>query len=177
MCKCTKLWRTILIFAINSDFYGYCFNHFGGNMFAGRLIGSFVSILPGVPLSYIGIVLLQLTDKVDFSWTFLLVWLVVVIVVQLLDSFLPIYYAQKKGGSKWAVWGSVIGCFIGFFFTPIGILLGTFLGAVVGELLSGKGMEVSLKAGLGTFVGFLLSIGLKLIVASILIYYYITALF
>ncbi|HHT61404.1 MAG: DUF456 domain-containing protein [Paludibacteraceae bacterium] len=140
-------------------------------------IGSFVSILPGVPLSYIGIVLLQLTDKVDFSWTFLLVWLVVVIVVQLLDSFLPIYYAQKKGGSKWAVWGSVIGCFIGFFFTPIGILLGTFLGAVVGELLSGKGMEVSLKAGLGTFVGFLLSIGLKLIVASILIYYYITALF
>jgi uncharacterized protein len=52
-------------------------------------------------------------------------------------------------------------------------MLGTFLGAAIGELLNGKNLLTSLKAGLGTFIGFMLGTGLKLIVASILIYYYI----
>lgn len=141
------------------------------------LVGSFVPVIPGVPLSYLGIILLHITEKFQFSWTFLIVWGAIVLVVQLLDSFLPPYLTKLTGGSKKAVWGSMIGCLVGFFFTPVGMILGTFLGAVVGEYIEKRDFVKSLKAGIGTFVGFMLTIGVKAIVSSVLIFYYCKTLF
>ena len=139
------------------------------------IIGSVLPILPGVPLSYVGILLLHFTEKVQFSIPFLILWAILVILVQLLDYYVPIWGTRKFGGSKRGIWGCAIGMVVGIFFGPWGIVLGPFLGAIVGELTGGKRTQAAIKAGLGSFIGFLLGIVSKLVVGGFLLYYGIQA--
>jgi uncharacterized protein YqgC (DUF456 family) len=139
-------------------------------------LGAVIPVLPGLPFSYIGILLLHFSSKIEFTLAFLIVWLIVVIVLQVLDNVLPAWGAKYFGGNKWGVWGSFVGLLIGLFLGPIGILLGSFLGAVVGELIYGKPIEEAARAGFGTFIGFIASTIAKLIISSLFIFYYIKEL-
>jgi len=65
---------------------------------------------------------------------------------------------------------------VGLFFGPLGIIFGPFIGAVVGELVVGKNSPDALRAGFGTFIGFLAGTAVKLVVAGFLIFYYIKAI-
>lgn len=141
------------------------------------IIGSVLPVLPGVPLSYGGILLLHFTEKVQFSTQFLIFWAVIVIIVQLLDYYVPIWGTKKFGGSKRGIWGCAIGMVVGLFFGPWGIVLGPFVGAIVGELSGGKQTQEAIKAGFGSFMGFLLGIVSKLIVGGFLLYYTIVNVF
>lgn len=147
------------------------------------LVGCVLPVIPGPPLSYIGILLLHFTRWVNFSSNFLILWLVLVIVVTILDYLVPAWGTKKLGGSKWGVWGSIFGLLIGLFFGPVGVFVGPFVGALLGELiyqskrkpnegetsLSGnQKFNISLKAALGSFMGLLFGIILKLIVSGIL---------
>ena len=138
--------------------------------------GCILPVIPGVPLSYIGILILHFTDKVQFSTEFLIAWGIITIVIQVLDYYIPIWGTKRFGGSRWGTIGSAIGVVGGLFFGPFGIILGPFVGAVVGELLSGRASKDAVKAGLGSFVGFLVGTVAKLIISGFLIYYYIEAL-
>lgn len=140
------------------------------------LLGSVLPVLPGTPLSYVGIFLLHLTERVQFSSQFLVFWAVVVVAVQLFDYFVPIWGTKKFGGSKRGVWGSSLGLIAGLFAGPWGIILGPFVGALLGELSGNKSNKEALRAAFGAFVGFLLGTISKLIVAGFLIYYYFEAL-
>lgn len=140
------------------------------------LLGSVLPVLPGIPLSYLGIISLHLTSIVQFSSRFLIVLGIAVIVVQVLDFIIPIWGTQKTGGSKAGVRGSVIGLLAGFFMGPWGILIGPFVGALFGELLVGKTSQKAIKAALGTFLGLLVGTIFKLMLGGIMIYYYIDAL-
>lgn len=141
-------------------------------------IGCILPVLPGPPLSYLGILLLDFTSKVHFSLNFMIGWAVVVTIVTVLDYFIPVWGTKKLGGSKNGVLGSTIGVFLGIFiFPPWGIIICPFIGAVVGELLDGKEMDAALKAGFGSFLGFLTGTLLKLIVASILGFIFFYELF
>ncbi len=140
------------------------------------IIGCIVPALPGVPLAYAGLWLLHATDKVQFSWQFLLIWGIVVIVVQVLDYVVPAWGTKKYGGSKAGVWGSTIGLIIGLFMGPWGIILGPFVGAVVGELLTGKETREALRSGWGSFIGLLTGTILKLICCGMMTYYFIAEL-
>lgn len=139
------------------------------------IIGSVLPVLPGVPLSYGGILILHFTDKVQFTTEFLIFWAVIVIVVQLLDYYVPIWGTKKFGGSKRGIWGCAIGMVVGLFFGPWGIVLGPFVGAIAGELSGGKQTQEAIKAGFGSFMGFFLGIVSKLIVGGFLLYYAIEA--
>lgn len=139
-------------------------------------LGCVLPILPGLPIGYIGLLVLHFTDKVQFSTQFLIVWAAIVIVLQVLDSVIPVWGTKKFGGSKKGVWGSTIGLLVGLFFGPWGIVLGPFLGAVAGEFLAGKQTQEAIRAGFGAFVGFLSGTVLKLIAAGFMIYYFVQAL-
>ena len=140
------------------------------------ILGCVLPVLPGVPLAYCGLLLLHATDKVQFSWQFLVIWAVVTIVVQVLDSVVPIWGTKRFGGSKMGVWGSTLGLFVGLFFGPWGIVLGPFLGAVAFELIDRKNTRLALKAGWGSFVGLMTGTILKLICCGLMTYYFIAAL-
>ncbi len=128
------------------------------------LAGCILPMLPGPPLAWLGMLLLHFTDRVDFSVTELVVSALVVIATLVLDYFTPMIGAKKFGGGKYGNRGCVIGTIVGMFFLPLGLILGPFLGAVIGELIAGKPLRAALKAGFGSFVGFLFGTLIKLAV-------------
>jgi uncharacterized protein YqgC (DUF456 family) len=131
------------------------------------IIGSFLPILPGPVTGWVGLLLLHLTNVVEKDWTFLGITLAVAVLVWLVDYIIPAIGTKKFGGSKYGVYGSMIGLFVGIIFLgPLGIIIGPFFGALVGELLKdSKDTNKALKAALGSFIGFLISTGLKFAVS------------
>ena len=153
------------------------------------LIGCVAPVLPGVPLSYLGLLLLHWTDRAQLSWQFLTIWAVVVIVIQVLDYFIPAWGTKKFGGSKYGIWGSTIGLFVGLFMGPWGIIVGPFVGAVLGELLyfnrhpqdrieqsENTNFNRALRAGFGSFIGLLTGTILKLICCGMMVFYFVKEL-
>lgn len=49
------------------------------------LVGCFLPILPGPPVSYVGLLFLHFTDRIHFSTTHLILWAMLVIIVQVMD--------------------------------------------------------------------------------------------
>lgn len=120
------------------------------------IAGCILPILPGPPISYVSLILLQFTKHEPFSTEQLFIYAILVIAVTALDYIVPIWGTKKFGGSKYGIWGSTIGLLVGLFlFPPFGIIIGPFVGAVIGELISGKDFNPALKSGFGSFVGFL----------------------
>lgn len=132
------------------------------------IIGCIVPGLPGTPIAYVGLWIAQATDRVDFSWQFLLVWGIVTIVVTVLDYVVPAWGTKRFGGTRWGVWGSTIGVFVGLFFGAVGVIVGPLVGAVLGELLGGKEVRQALRAGWGSFIGLLCGTILKLICCGLM---------
>ena len=132
------------------------------------LIGCIVPGLPGTPIAYAGLWIAQATERVDFSWQFLLIWGIVTVVVSVLDYVVPALGTKKFGGTRWGVWGSTIGVFIGLFFGAVGVIVGPLVGAILGELLGGKKMAEALRAGWGSFIGLLCGTVLKLICCGLM---------
>jgi uncharacterized protein YqgC (DUF456 family) len=168
------------------------------------LIGSVVPALPGPPLSFIGLLLLQWSGQGNFSPAFLWVWAAITVAVTIIDNVLPAWMTKKFGGSRAAVIGSVLGLIAGMlFFAPLGLLVGPFLGAFAGELINnhiqmkrkkiaaaeadGTGIDNAgdnnagyaraLKAAFGAFLAFIVGTGAKLIVGSLMIYFAVKAVF
>lgn len=140
------------------------------------IIGCFLPIMPGPPLSYVGLLLLQLTEPAPFTINFLLLWAVLTVVAQGLDYVVPTYGTKRYGGSRAGVWGSVGGLIIGLlFFPPFGIIIGPMIGAFVAELMTGRNRKDALRSAWGSFVGFLLGTLIKLIACFMMTYYFIRA--
>ncbi len=135
------------------------------------LAGCVLPVLPGPPLSFAGLLMLHFTQKYQFSENTLWLWALVAIGVTLIDTFIPVWGAKKYGGSKKAIWGSIIGLLFGmFFFAPLGIIICPFIGAVAGELIDGKETKAALRSGFGTFMGFMGGILLKLIASGMMMF-------
>ena len=137
------------------------------------LMGCILPFLPGPPVAYLGLVLLHFTDKVQYTTTQLIVWLLIVLVVQVLDYFTPMLGSKYSGGSRWGNWGCIIGTLIGLLFLPWGVIFGPFLGAVIGELLGNKEFSQALRSGVGSLIGFLLGTFLKFVVCGYFCYQFI----
>ena len=103
---------------------------------------------------------------------------IITVVVTILDNFLPALNAKRSGGSKRAVWGAMLGLAAGmFFFPPWGLIIGPFIGAVIGELSTGKDSGEAMKSGFSTFIGFLGGILIKLIASGVMFWYFIKTAF
>jgi len=132
------------------------------------VLGSFVPVIPGPPLSWIGLLLLQYTSNVAFSPIFIGVTGVIALLATLLDYYLPVLGTKKYGGSKWGVWGAIMGLLFAVFFPvfgPLGFLIWPFSGAFIGELSQQKNQKNALRAAWGSFVGFLAGSLIKLIIS------------
>ena len=142
------------------------------------ILGCVLPVIPGPPVSFTGLLLLHFTRFAEFSFTFLVLFGSVAIIVTVLDYIVPLWGTKKFGGSKAGLWGAGIGLVLGIiFFPPLGIIIGPFAGAVIGEAITGKDAAGSFKAGMGSLLGFLMGVGLKLATSIIMTYYFIRELF
>lgn len=149
----------------------------GALLIVAGFLGSFVPILPGTPITYCGLLLLQLLTQ-PFSTSFLVVWALIVAIIMVLDNIIPAYGTKKFGGSAYGIWGSIIGLIIGiFFFPPFGMIFGPLAGAFAGELIGGKTSDRALKSALGSFAGLLVNTLMKVIASGIMGYYYFVNVF
>ena len=101
------------------------------------IIGSIVPGLPGPPISWVGLLLAFLSHKMggaDMTLMFLLIWLGITVIVSVLDYIVPSRFTKMAGGSKAGSTGATIGMIIGMFFTPIGMIPCSLLGAFLAEL-------------------------------------------
>ncbi len=140
------------------------------------IIGCLVPVLPGPPLSYLGLIMLHLTRFGQFSSTLLITLAVITIVVTILDYIVPIWGTKKFGGSKYGTRGATVGLIIGLFLGPAGIIIGPLIGAVVGELIFKDDMRYAVRAGFGSLLGFLTGIGLKLATSFAMTFYFVREL-
>jgi uncharacterized protein len=140
------------------------------------LAGCLLPFLPGPPLSYIGLLVMQLRSDPPFTSKFLWIWAGIMVVVTVLDYVVPIYGTRKFGGTRYGIWGCTIGLVVGIFVPPWGLILGPFLGAFAGEMIANSNAENAWKAALGSFIGFLFGTLLKLIACLVMLYYLVAAL-
>lgn len=130
------------------------------------IAGCIVPALPGTLLSYGGLLCAYFTSYSQMGSAALWIWLAVCVAVSLADYFLPAWMTKRFGGSHAGSVGATIGVFVGFFLGPAGIILGPFVGAVVGELVNNRqDFAKALVVGVGSFLSFIVGTGAKLIVS------------
>lgn len=132
------------------------------------LIGSVAPIVPWPALSVIGLLLIQFTTRYQFSWTWIILFSVLVIASMIVDYYLPIWWTKKYWGTQAGVIGSTLGMVSGIFlFPPLGMIVLPFVGAFLWEyLMSHSTGQKALRSARWSFVGFLLGTGYKLILCG-----------
>ena len=141
------------------------------------IIGTIIPGLPGNPLIFAGIFLYSFLTGFEKIETSTLITLgVIAVLAQLFDYLAGAYGAKKMGSTKAGVWGAIIGGILGALsMNPIGLVLGIFFGAFVGELFfAGKNASHSFMIGLGSLLGFLGGTVAKFIlgIAMIIIFFW-----
>ncbi|WP_316635174.1 DUF456 domain-containing protein [uncultured Flavobacterium sp.] len=123
------------------------------------IFGSFLPVLPGLSSCWVGLLLLYLTKAVENNYWVLGITLLLTIIITVLDYVIPAKGTKKFGGSSYGVWGTNIGLIVGILAPiPFGVIIGPFLGALVGELIyDSKNHQRALKAATGSVLGFLAS--------------------
>lgn len=131
------------------------------------LAGCVLPAIPGPPLNFIALLLLQWVWH-GYNTITLVILGIVTAVVLVLDYMIPVWGAKIFGATKYGIWGSIIGMLAGIFLTPIGMIGGLLIGAIVGDMLAGKKPLEALKSGAGTFLGTVAGMLVKLIVSGIM---------
>lgn len=138
------------------------------------ILGSFLPILPGIPLSWLGLLLFHLTSTVPMDYTFLSITLLVAIIIFALQYAIPALGTKYLGGSKRGMIGATLGLIAGIFIPiPFAILIAPFVGAYLGEILNKSNSRHALRAASGSFVGLIASAFMEFVVAGIFLLLFI----
>ena len=142
------------------------------------LAGCVAPVIPGPPIAYISLILLQCTNKQPFSIGTMVGMALLTLAVTVLDYIIPAWGTKKFGGSKFGSWGCLIGTFAGLFILPpFGIILMPFLGAFIGEMLYSHNSGHALKAATGSLLGFLGGVFCKALVCITIAIFFVYGLF
>ena len=149
------------------------------------LIAGFVGcILPLVP-GHLLLLMAALAHRLmlgeegsGLTWWSLSLLALMAIISQLLETMSGAAGAKRFGGSRWGVIGALLGGVLGMFFMPIGLLAGPLLGAILCELVFVREqMAAAWRSGLGSVVGTLAGMGIKLVFGIAMIFWFFVDVF
>lgn len=127
------------------------------------MAGVILPALPGLPLVFAGMMLAAWAgDFQQIGWVPLVVLGLLTLLSLGVDFLATLFGAKRVGASRKALVGAVLGTFGGLFFGPVGLFVGPFAGALLGELWHGRELGQAARVGLGTWLGILLGTVLKL---------------
>lgn len=142
-------------------------------------LGTVLPFLPGLPIMALTIITygwlegFQAINPMIIGLT-----LTLTLLGLLAEYLLSTYTAKRLGASKEGVWGVFLGGIIGILsLGPLGIIFGPFVGAIIGEIISGKGIQRASKVGIAAFWGMLLGNLLQFIFAVIILITFIIRVF
>lgn len=139
-------------------------------LIVGGLIGAVLPSLPGIPMIYGGILLAAALDNYQHLGATWLIILGVMAAFGIAVDFIAASLGAKRvGASSTAIWGASIGTIVGMFFGLPGLILGPFVGAVLGELLSSKSVLRSAHVGISTWLGLLFGALVKLVLSLVMV--------
>ncbi|MEY9096104.1 DUF456 domain-containing protein [Paenibacillus sp. RC84] len=144
-------------------------------LFAVGMLGAIFPILPGA-LAIFGAFFVYgfFFSFEPFGFWFWLIQSAIVIAITIADYLVSAFGVKKFGGSKASVWGSTIGLLAGPFVIPaFGLILGPFIGAVLGELIHGSNLKHSAQVGVGSVLGFFSSVVVKVVLQLLMIILFI----
>jgi uncharacterized protein YqgC (DUF456 family) len=134
------------------------------------LAGTVIPALPGIPRVFAGVFIIAWID--DFTvigWTAVGVLAALTLIGWLVDLLAGAIGARYMGASRRSFWGATIGAIVGIFFGLPGIILGPFIGAVLGEVSGGRDVLESGRAGLGAWLGMVVATAAKLAIAFLML--------
>jgi len=148
----------------------------GGALLIG-FFGSFLPVLPGLPLAWAGLLLARFSANSALTTNTVLGCLLATILVTIFDNVAPLWFTKRAGGTQAGARGATVGLLIGLFVGPGGIILGPLAGAFVGELLHDpQDTKKAFNAAISTLLGFLLGTGVKMITGAVFIWLFIQSL-
>jgi hypothetical protein len=142
------------------------------------LAGSVLPALPGVPLVFGGLLVAAWAD--DFQRVGLVTLTLLGLLTLLsfvIDFAATAMGAKRVGATKLAIVGAAVGAIGGLFLGIPGLILGPFIGAVAGEMISHGKIEQAGKVGIATWVGLLFGTLAKLALVFTMIGIFLFAYF
>jgi len=132
------------------------------------IAGIILPVLPGPPLIWLGMLLYGLLTGFErVTWIFLMLQAALVILTFGVDYLANAWAVKRYSGSRTAAWGAGLGLLFGaLLLGPVGIILGPFAGALLGELLAGRHPVQALRIAFGTLIGLAGGSLVKLCVAA-----------
>jgi uncharacterized protein YqgC (DUF456 family) len=127
------------------------------------LVGIALPVVPGAPLLFAGLALGAWLDDFRYVSEATVAGLAVMAIATYgIDFVAGSLGAKKFGASPRAVFGAACGAVAGLFFGLPGVILGPFVGAVLGELSAQRSLGEAGRAGLGATLGLALGAAAKL---------------
>jgi uncharacterized protein YqgC (DUF456 family) len=130
------------------------------------LAGLVLPAIPGAPMLFAGLVLAAWAEGFAYVGVGTLAILGALAVLTYAVDFLAGAFGAKRfGASKRGMLGALLGAVVGIFFGLPGVLLGPFVGAVLGELSTRRSLGEAGRAGFGATLGLVLGAAAKLALA------------
>src|SRR6056297_75714 len=112
------------------------------------LAGTLLPALPGTPVMLAGMLLMAWLDEfARIGLGTVLGLTVLMLLAQILDFLATAEGARRFGAGRAAILGATLGLLVGMFFGIPGMLLGPFVGAVIGHRLGEATLDDSFRAG------------------------------
>jgi uncharacterized protein YqgC (DUF456 family) len=125
--------------------------------------GTIVPALPGAPLVFAGLLVAASIDGFQrVGWFTLGVLGVLTLVSFGVDFVAAALGAKRVKASRLALVGATLGTVAGLFFGLPGLIAGPFLGSAIGEVIAQRDLRRAGKVGVGTWLGMLAGVVLKL---------------
>lgn len=134
-----------------------------GLLVVAGLVGAVLPLLPGPLLLFLGLLTAAWAEQFRYVGTRTLIVLgLLAAAAHAIDFIAGSVGAKRYGASPAAVVGAALGALVGLFFGLPGVLLGPFVGAVLGELASRGDIDAAGRAGVGATIGLILGTAAKL---------------
>ena len=143
-------------------------------------IGCVLPILPGHLILLIAAIAhrVMLGESSGLKWWSFLILVVLMAISQVFEMVGGAAGTKWFGGTRWGVFGAVVGSIVGLFFLPFGLLLGPLIGAFIFEIaFARKEPRPAAISGVGSVVGTLAGMGIKIIVGLLMIIWFLIDVF